>query len=96
MALTIELPSSSWASSVDVSPDFPALTPVSPPSVGTLWGQPWGQPRCSRSLNDCPAVVAEDHLAAGYPGIERGQLPCVRAVERDRKELDRGTSGASS
>jgi hypothetical protein len=44
-ALTIELPPSSWASAVGGSLDFPTLTPVSPPSVGALWGQPWGQPQ---------------------------------------------------
>src|SRR5215467_8519894 len=42
--LTIELPASSWAAAVGLSPGFPALTSVSPSSVGTLWGQPWGQP----------------------------------------------------
>jgi hypothetical protein len=43
-ALTIELPASSWAAAVGLSLGFPALTSVSPSSVGTLWGQPWGQP----------------------------------------------------
>jgi hypothetical protein len=42
--LTIELPASSWATAVGLSPGFPAFTSVSPSSVGTLWGQPWGQP----------------------------------------------------
>src|SRR4030095_11514715 len=49
----------------------------------------WEVNPCSRSLDDCPAVVTEDHLATGYPSIERGQLPCIRAIERDREELDR-------
>jgi hypothetical protein len=44
-ALTIELPSSSWAAAIGVSPDFPALALVPPLSVGTLWGQAWGQLR---------------------------------------------------
>src|SRR5262249_9590280 len=42
--LTLELPASSWAAAVGLSPCFPALASVSPSSVGTLWGQPWGQP----------------------------------------------------
>jgi hypothetical protein len=41
--LTIELPASSWAAAVGLSPGFPALTSVSPSSMGTLWGQTWGQ-----------------------------------------------------
>jgi hypothetical protein len=35
--LTIELPASSWAAAVGLAPGFPALTSVSPSSVGTLW-----------------------------------------------------------
>lgn len=42
--LTIELPASSWAAAVGLSLGFPALTSFSPSSVGTLWGQPRGQP----------------------------------------------------
>ena len=43
IVLTIELPALSWAAAVGLSPGFPALTSVSTPFVGTLWGQPWGQ-----------------------------------------------------
>jgi hypothetical protein len=56
---------------------FPALTRVSPLSVGTLWGQAWGQ----RRGRDIPRLRPPDHLPSqtlAFPDLElsrRGDLP---------------------
>jgi hypothetical protein len=68
---TIELPASSWAAAVGLSPGFPALTSVSPSPVGTLWGQPWGQPwtaiyRADDEDSSCSMTLVGEGDRKGY------------------------------
>ena len=73
-ALTIELPPSSWAAAVGVSPDFPTLTPVSPPSEGTLWGQPWGQPQTAIYAGRTASETAQVDPPAGSEPPRRSHV----------------------
>jgi hypothetical protein len=74
--LTIELPASSWAVAVGLSPGFPALTSVSPSSVGTLWGQPWGQPWTAIYRAD--EEDSRPSAQLGRPRVETGRASRFR------------------